>query len=266
MTLLLAGCGAGGLSPDPPVGQDRSVGHIHGLGIDPADETLYVATHHGLFHVDDSGRPSRVADRWQDTMAFTVVGPRHFLASGHPDLREDLPAQLGLVESTDAGETWQPLALQGDADLHILEQVGGSLYAYDATSGRLLASEDRTSFREVARLPLLSVTADPDSPAGLLATTNRGELVGIDPGTGSVRGLSGPTLVLLDTSPEGDVVGLDPAGTVQVSADGGRTWTSRGGIDGQPAAFAITGQGWYAATAEHVFRSVDEGGSWSRVL
>jgi hypothetical protein len=48
------------------------------------------------------GKPERVADRWQDTMGFAVVGPDHFLASGHPDLREDLPAHLGLIESTDS--------------------------------------------------------------------------------------------------------------------------------------------------------------------
>ena len=105
-TALLSGaCAKDTPATTPPVDEDTSVGHIHGLGVDPADDSLYVATHFGLFHVDESGRPSRVADRYQDTMAFTVVGPGHFLGSGHPDLREDLPAHLGLIESTDAGET-----------------------------------------------------------------------------------------------------------------------------------------------------------------
>jgi hypothetical protein len=91
---------------------------------------LYVAGHHGGFRVD-GGAPVRVADRWQDTMAFTIAGPDTFLASGHPDLREGLPPHLGLIESTDAAETWKPLSLQGEADFHAIEIVGDRIYGYD---------------------------------------------------------------------------------------------------------------------------------------
>jgi outer membrane protein assembly factor BamB len=264
--LLLAGCAADEQdSSAPSAGDDRAVGHIHGLGVDPADDTLFVATHHGLFHVDESGEPRRVADRWQDTMAFTVVGSGHFLASGHPDLREDLPPHLGLIESTDAGETWQPLALQGEADFHILEQVGEDLYAYDATSGRLLVTQDRESFDEVARLPLISITADPDDSNTLLGTTNQGQLIEIDAATGAAKELPGPPVVFLDTTPEGDLVGIAPEGTIQVSNDAGKTWKTRGEIGGQPAAFIITDGEWYAATQDQVFRS-DDGDTWTRIL
>lgn len=265
--LLLAGCTADQQgSPLPPPGDDRTVGHIHGLGVDPADGTLYVATHHGLFHLDDSDEPRRVADRWQDTMAFTVVGPGHFLGSGHPDLREDLPPHLGLIESTDAGETWQSLALQGEADFHILELVGDDLYAYDATSGRLLVTQDNKSFTEVAQLPLRSVTADPDDSTRLLGTTDQGQLIEIDASTGTTAELPGPALVLLDTTSGGDVVGVDPAGTIQFSDDAGTTWTRRGAIGGQPAVFSITDTQWYAATQDQVFQSVDDGDTWTKVL
>lgn len=265
--LLLAGCTADDQDGAPPTSSaDQAVGHIHGLGIDPADDTLYVATHHGLFHVDGTGEPRRVADRWQDTMAFTVEGPGHFLASGHPDLREDLPAHLGLIESTDAGETWQPLALQGEADFHILEQAGDDLYAYDATSGRLLVTQDRKSFDQVAQLPLLSITEHPDKPDTLLGITNQGQLVVIDLDSADRTELPGPTLVLLDTTPDGDVVGIDPQGTIQVSDDGGETWKPRGEIGGQPAAFTITVGEWYAATQNQVFQSVDAGVTWTKIL
>ncbi|MDP3893700.1 F510_1955 family glycosylhydrolase [Nocardioides sp.] len=265
--LLLAGCAADEQDRSAPSpGDERAVGHIHGLGVAPADGTLYVATHHGLFHVDEAGEPRRVADRWQDTMAFTVAGPGHFLASGHPDLREDLPPHLGLIESTDAGETWQPLALQGEADFHILEQVGETLYAYDATSGRLLLTQDNKSFEEVAQLPLLSITADPEDSNTLLGTTNQGQLVEIDAATGTATERAGPPLVLLETTTEGDIVGIDPEGTIQTSDDAGKTWTTRGEIGGQPAAFIITDMEWYAATQDQVFESDDDGDTWTRTL
>ena len=262
--LLTSACAKDTPTTAPP-GDDTSVGHIHGFGIDPADDSLYVATHFGLFHVDDRGRPRRVADRYQDTMAFTVVGPGHFLGSGHPDLREDLPPHLGLIESTDAGETWTPLALQGEADFHILEPAGDALYAYDATSGRLLRAEDRKSFDEVLRGPLISVAAV-DESGPLIATNGNGQLVSIDVGTGETRELGGPTMVYLDTTPDGTLAGIDPDGVVQVSTDTGRTWRKVGSIDGQPAAFTISDQGWYAATETAVYRSTDDGETWSRVL
>ena len=263
-TALLAGC-----SEETPTqvtsADDTQVGHIHGLGIDPADDTLYVATHFGLFQVKDDHEPTRVADRYQDTMAFTVVGPGHFLGSGHPDLREDLPPHLGLIESTDAGQTWKPLALQGRADFHILEPAGDVLYAYDATSGRLLRTEDRATFEEVLAVPLLSVAAT-ETQDQLIATTDQAQLITIHPATGETRELSGPTTTYLDTAPDVTVAGIAPDGAVRISSDDGQSWKKTGSIDGQPAAFTISEQGWYAATETTVLRSTDAGATWTRML
>ncbi len=74
--------------------------HVHGLGINPADGSLFIATHTGLFRVGkDSQKAVRVAARYQDTMGFSIVGPNRFLGSGHPDAREQkLPPLLGLIE------------------------------------------------------------------------------------------------------------------------------------------------------------------------
>ncbi|MEN8652208.1 hypothetical protein ABCR94_16755 [Streptomyces sp. 21So2-11] len=48
----------------------------------------------------------RIADRYQDTMGFTVTGPRTFLASGRPSPADPTAASphLGLIRSTDAGQ------------------------------------------------------------------------------------------------------------------------------------------------------------------
>lgn len=262
--LLAAGCSKE-TPTQVPSADEAEVGHIHGLGIDPADDTLYVATHFGLFHVKDDEEPTRVADRYQDTMAFTVVGPGHFLGSGHPDLREDLPPHLGLIESTDAGQTWKPLALQGEADFHILEPAGDVLYAYDATSGRLLRTEDRATFEEVVTAPLLSVAAT-RARDQLIATTDQAQLTTINPRTGQTRELGGPSTTYLDTAPDGTLVGIAPDGVVRISSDDGQSWKEVGSIDGQPAAFTISDQGWYAATDTTVFRSTDAGATWIRVL
>jgi hypothetical protein len=119
---------SGGASDDPgPV-------HVHGLGVNPADDALYLATHTGLYRLDrDSEVAERVGERHQDTMGFTVVGRNRFFGSGHPDLRDDLPSHLGLVESTDAGKTWEPVSLLGEADFHVLRIGGDRIYGYDAS-------------------------------------------------------------------------------------------------------------------------------------
>jgi hypothetical protein len=111
--------------------EDPGPVHVHGLGVNPADGALFVATHTGLFRAGPGERRARrVAGRYQDTMGFTVTGPDRFLGSGHPDGREDLPPFLGLIRSTDAGRTWEPVSLLGERDFHVLEAAGERIYGY----------------------------------------------------------------------------------------------------------------------------------------
>ncbi|MFJ2593730.1 hypothetical protein [Streptomyces erythrochromogenes] len=71
-----------------------------------------------------------MADRYQDTMGFTVTGPRTFLASGHPSPSdpEARSPHLGLIRSTDADRTRQKVSAGGEADFHALVRAGSTLY------------------------------------------------------------------------------------------------------------------------------------------
>ena len=146
--------------------------HVHGLGIDPADRALFIATHTGLFRVGErDSKAVRVGDSYQDTMGFTVVGENRFLGSGHPDLRTDLPPLLGLLESIDSGRNWDPISLLGEADFHVLRSAGERVYGYDASNDRLLVSGDAgRTWEEVERpAPLLDLAADPDDSQHVVA-------------------------------------------------------------------------------------------------
>ncbi|MDH6517652.1 hypothetical protein M2163_005366 [Streptomyces sp. SAI-135] len=90
----------------------RAVSHVHGLGADPADGRLYVATHEGVIAVADDGTARRVGDR-ADYMGFTVIRPKTFLGSGHPAEGSGGHGNRGLIRSTDSGRTWKPLSLDG---------------------------------------------------------------------------------------------------------------------------------------------------------
>lgn len=58
--------------------------HIHGLGINPSDDKLYVATHYGLYTVEPDQAPQRVGELSQDFMGFTVAGPDEFWPAATP--------------------------------------------------------------------------------------------------------------------------------------------------------------------------------------
>ena len=235
--------GASGAAPSvsvPPDGRaDPGVVHVHGLGVDPGDGTLYAATHTGLFSVPEQGRAVRVADRYQDTMGFTVTGPRTFLGSGHPDLREDSPRLLGLIESTDGGRTWTPLSLRGEADFHVLHAAHGRIYGYDSTSGTFMVSGDRKRWDRRATLPMRDFAVSPDQSDTLLATTERGLARSSDGGRRWQRVDGVPAVLVLAWAEDGSLYGVGPDGTVQHSADGGSTWTRRGAAGGEPEAITV---------------------------
>ena len=225
----------------PPLEVETGVVHVHGLGVDPADGVLYAATHSGLFRIPEQGTASRVANRAQDTMGFSVVGPGTFIGSGHPDVREDdvRPPLLGLIESTDRGETWKRLSLHGEADFHALHAAHGQVYGYDATSGTFMVSRDRKDWDRRATLPMRDFAVSPAEPDTVLATTQRGLGISTDGGR-TFRGVAGaPPLLVLAWAEQDSLYGLGPDGTVHHSADGGTTWSRRGTVDEQPEAVAI---------------------------
>lgn len=84
LAAALTACGENAdTPPEESPASGVAVSHIHGLGIDPADGRLYVATHEGVIAVEDDGSTKRVSDT-ADYMGFTVKGPSTFLGSGHP--------------------------------------------------------------------------------------------------------------------------------------------------------------------------------------
>ena len=177
LVLLLAGCGSKKEKQFEGVPfQDPGPIHVHGLGLDPKTGTLYIATHTGLWQLPKKqAKATRITDRHQDTMGFTLVRPGLFLGSGHPDLREanpNLPPLLGLIRSSDNGRTWEQISLLGKADFHVLRSTGSRIYGYDSTHNLLMRSDNggkRWSKSKVPE-PLLDLAIDPTDPAHLVAS------------------------------------------------------------------------------------------------
>ena len=248
--------------------------HVHGLGVNPADDALFIATHSGLYRVGKEERKAtRVGERLQDTMGFTIVGPNRFLGSGHPDLTEmrekGLPPLLGLIESGDAGGSWDSVSLLGEADFHVLRSAGKRVYGYDATNDRLLVSPDQgASWNELDRPGrLVDLAVDPDDPSHIVAA------VASDLAEGLYESRNGGA----SWTRIGEAVGylawpvtdrlylLGSEGELLTSSNGGQRLQQKGEIGGQPAALLAQGHDeLYVALHDGTIKqSTDGGATWA---
>ena len=245
--------------------------HVHGLGVNPADGSLFLATHTGLFRAASSElRAHRVGDRFQDTMGFTVVGPDHFLGSGHPDGRDQLPPFLGLIESRDAGRSWRAVSLEGEVDFHVLESSGPRIYGYGSDFAtrepRFLTSTDggRDWRRLKAPEPLISLAISPGDSRTLIASGEGGVFRSRDGGR-AWSGVDAPGAGMLAWTRD-ELVLVDLDGRAWQAADlAGGQWRPVGEIGGQPAALD-SGPDDQLLVALHdgtVKRSADAGRSWT---
>jgi hypothetical protein len=267
--LAVTACSDNGDGRPQPVVEDPGPVHVHGLGVNPADGALFIATHTGLFRAPpDEVTASRVKDRFQDTMGFTVVGPDRFLGSGHPDGRENLPPFLGLLRSTDAGQTWTPVSLLGQRDFHVLEASGRRIYGFgsdfETRRANLLVSDDRgrTWAERTVPEPLTSLAIDPTDRDRALASGEQGLYRTADGGRRWRSLASDSGLLAWTRRSAAYLVALD--GRVSRSTDGGVNWRHVGDVGAAPSAFEAAGAELYVALHDGtVKRSGDGGKTWS---
>jgi hypothetical protein len=264
VALAMAACGDDGSRSGIPSSAGQA-NHIHGLGVNPRDGALFIATHSGLFRAPQGVvAPQRVDDQFQDTMGFSVVGPDRFLGSGHPALGEGGPPNLGLIESSDAGRSWESVSLAGQADFHVLRFAHGRVYGYNGLNGKLMLSEDGgESWSERTPPPgIIDLVADPEDPRRILASTEQGLAISQDEGETWLP-LQGD-VGLLAWPGRGSLYLIDASGQVQVSDEAGGEWRTVGRIGGQPVAFAANGSNSLnvALADGTVVSSSDRGSSW----
>jgi hypothetical protein len=260
---------AGSSDEREAVSGGEDVVHVHGLGVNPADGTVFLATHMGLYRLD-GGRPERVGSSYQDTMGFTITGPDRFLASGHPDLRdrrlrvEGKPPLLGLVESRDGGATWEPRSLLGEADFHALAANDGRVYGWNASTSELMVTADMRTWERLSSIELTSFAVDSGDDRRLVAAAGEGVITSADGGRSWQPVAGAPALIVVAWGDTG-VWGVDRSGAVYQSEDG-LSWTERARLQGEPETLDVDGDDLYVALTEDarsvVRRSTDQGASW----
>lgn len=271
-TMLLAGCSPTAPSATTPPDAAPAFEHIHELVVDPADGTLLVATHEGLYRltVDKNGRATAVGpigDLDFDPMGFTIADGTAY-ASGHPGpTTPDTfgSPNLGLITSTDAGETWINVSLTGVTDFHgltVMPTEGGSprVFGYDGSAGRVEVSLDGgltwTAGASVAARDILAVGDQ------LYATTAEGLAVSTDNGASFTFDTAAPSLYVIAADDDGELAGVDTTGTIWTLLPG-QEWVQGQTVTGTPQAFAVAGSRIYVADDRGIAITDNDGATWT---
>ncbi|MED1285226.1 F510_1955 family glycosylhydrolase [Bacillus mycoides] len=92
--------------------------HIHGIGYAGNMPGVSIATHSGI-KVYQDGKWFETTTELHDYMGFQAT-KNGFVASGHPEPGANLKNPLGLMKSSDGGNTLEKLAFYGESDFHNL--------------------------------------------------------------------------------------------------------------------------------------------------
>ncbi|WP_026543749.1 F510_1955 family glycosylhydrolase [Arthrobacter sp. 35/47] len=245
---------------------DNPFGHVHGLSFEESSQRVLLASHEGLFDVTDE--PIEKISPTLDLMGFAASSPDLYYASGHPGPGSDLPNPLGLVQSTDGGETWQELSRQGESDFHTMTVSSEGIIGFDGT---LRFTRDGEEWTEVeAPFQPANLSAYAGSPT-VLATTEEGVQRSTDGGLTWELPADSPVLLLTTFADEETVVGVSPDGVIYTSRDAGQTWEETGGTTAAPAAIAAskereTGLRIWVSTEQGIEYSGDSGASFTTTV
>lgn len=274
--LLLVGCAAPTTPDTPPETSPpgQVFEHIHELVVDPADGTLLVATHQGLYRLTVGAEGTTSVDGPIggldfDPMGFTIADGVAY-ASGHPGpTTPDTFGRpnLGLITSTDGGESWTNVSLTGATDFHAITvgesgQQPAAIFGYDASAGQVeLSTDSGATWSGGAQLEardILAIGAElyATTPDGLAISTDRGTTFAIDP--------EAPSLVIVAADQDGSIAGVDNTGTIWIRPAGGG-WDHHHTVTGTPQALAVEGNWIYVADDRGIAITDDAGATWTVV-
>ncbi len=264
---------------------------VHGVGmfLSGTDDSLYLATHNGLFKKESDGW-RRIGNDKSDLMGFTVNRAKDgvMYSSGHPP---SMGGNLGFRKSMDGGNSWQLLSAVKDTPVDFHAMAAGSsdpnlIYGSPGGGFELFVSHDEgTSWVQLSPPDrILALAADPLDSNIVYAGTISGLFISIDQGknwdkldheqiretivTGLGFSMDGKTMYAFKVLQHEE-------GFIAKSTDGGKTWANtlgqipdaKGVWNFAPGRngemYAITSQQTQSGIAASVYKSSDDGASWT---
>ena len=165
-----------------------AVAHIHGItlsAIDGQAEQLLLGAHDGVYALAHDGSTQRISNVTHDFMSF--VGDSNLsaviYASGHPKAG----GNLGVIKSSDAGKTWQPVTagLNGPVDFHLMAlDPTNSDRMYGDMQGLQRSIDGGETWKRVGNLPegAYSFAVSGVALNRLYAASDAGLLISVDDG------------------------------------------------------------------------------------
>jgi hypothetical protein len=253
------------------VAEPGALGHIHDLVLS-SDDTLLVASHSGLYRIDNIDRAVLVGTEQHDLMSMSADADG-LLASGHPDLRlekyrvQDHPPHLGLARSADLGHTWTVEAdLLGMRDFHALVPTGDGIFAADS-QGTVMLRQPNGVWTERGELAARDLAVKPGDTGTLVGTDYDGQIWRSNDGGRTWSLLDGaPKLIEIDWPESDRLVGADEDGTIWVASTPEGPWTSViSGLEEIETLHVDNDQWWLAMHGGAIHTSTDQGQTWTAI-
>jgi hypothetical protein len=162
-----------------------SLTHIHGIGYTKDGNQIMIPAHDGI-QILENGKWSLLKGEKHDYMGFSLVD-NGFYSSGHSAPGSKLKNPLGIVKSTDGGNSLQPLDLYGIEDFHGLTvgYYSHVIYVLNpkpnpkmGATGLYYSTDDAKTWNQSAFQGVngqaVTFAAHPTDPATVLIGTNKG--------------------------------------------------------------------------------------------
>lgn len=291
----LAGClgqsstvGAPGeLTPKDSLTDDFGQNHLHGLAYDHGNEQLYLATHHGLFVLQNDADLFLVGDSVDDFMGFTIhpETPDILYRSGHPRGG----GNLGVERSDDGGFTWTRIFTglgNETVDFHVMTisdadpdvlfgSFHGELYVTEdaGETWRITASNGLPEQGPCWGVPCLA--ADSVERTAVFAGTQEGLFLSTDLGetwqrraTNAIAGITvHPTdaSILYEFSNDGIVQSTDRGDTWRVILSGTEVGPNEA-VFGFAVDRTAPNHVYAGTTTNRVLKTTDAGAAWDGIV
>ena len=99
-------------------GMPQDIGHLHALLVSPADGSLWIGTHNGLYQSSDEGKT------WQRVKIPAELAAMDFMSFAQDPAKPKVlyvgTHNRGVLKTTDGGTTWAQVPGLGNSDVHAL--------------------------------------------------------------------------------------------------------------------------------------------------
>jgi hypothetical protein len=279
--LALSACGGESEEPAPASTPSGSGADVVSIAIDPSDGTLLAGTGPAFYRLPPGAKQPETAKgalstpKGAGTLTKDVIvrfeKPGTIIASGH-SAETTLPPVLGLVRSTDNGETWEPVSGLGEADYHEIELDGSRILALrNEDPGMIQFSTDGGKTWDQREAPSVAapidVAVNPGDPTHWAVSTDQGVFVSRNEGK-SWRQRDTTFGARIAWGAPDALYSAGKDGKVRKSSDGGDSWPEVGSIGAGPKELIVSPKGelYASVTGGEIRRSTDGGATWSKVV